>query len=65
MGRGTTGGGVNDPTLERIWAARDAIAKRAGYDAKTLVAQLREREKKSKGTELVQSRLCAVSRTQR
>jgi len=56
---------VNDPTLERIWAARDAIAKRAGYDAKTLVAQLREREKKSKGTELVQSRLCAVSRTQR
>lgn len=39
---------MKDPTLERIWAARDAIAKRAGYDAKTLVAQLREREKKSK-----------------
>ena len=41
---------MKDPTLERIWAARDAIAKRAGYDAKTLVAQLREREKKSKAS---------------
>ncbi len=39
---------MKDPTLERIWEARDAIAKRAGYDAKTLVAQLREREKKAK-----------------
>ena len=42
---------MKDPTLERIWEARDAIAKRAGYDAKTLVAQLREREKKPKRTE--------------
>lgn len=42
---------MKDPTLERIWQARDAIAKRAGYDAKTLVAQLREREKKSKKSE--------------
>lgn len=51
MGRGTAGGGVNNPTLERIWAAREAIAKRAGYDPKTLVKQLREREKKSNSHE--------------
>jgi hypothetical protein len=42
---------MKDPTLERIWAARDAIAKRAGYDAKTLVAQLRERELKRNAPE--------------
>ena len=43
---------MKDPTLERIWQARDAIAKRAGYDAKTLVSQLREREEKSKKSQI-------------
>ena len=50
---------MKDPTLERIWEARDAIAKRAGYDAKTLVAQLREREKKTKKTETQREPLVA------
>jgi hypothetical protein len=35
---------MKDPALERIWKARDVLAKRAGYDAKTLVAQLKEAE---------------------
>ena len=38
---------MKDLALERIWKARDAIAKRAGYDAKTLVAQLKETEAKT------------------
>ena len=39
---------MKDPTLERIWAAREAIAKRAGYDPKILLKQLREREMRRK-----------------
>ena len=43
---------TKDPTLERIWEARNSITKRDGYDAKTLVAQSREREEKAKKTEI-------------
>jgi hypothetical protein len=48
---------VNDSVLERIWEARDAIAKRAGYDAKTLVAELRKPETIAKRADLNVNRL--------
>jgi len=36
---------MKDPTLERIWKSREAIARKCGYDSHRLVRYLQQRQK--------------------
>ena len=37
---------MTDPTLERIWKSRKAIAERCDFDSKKLVKYIQERKKR-------------------
>jgi hypothetical protein len=39
---------MKDEILEQVWRAKDAVAKKYGYDVQTMAKALRKREKESK-----------------
>jgi phosphopantetheinyl transferase (holo-ACP synthase) len=39
---------MKDEILEEVWAAKDAVAKKYGYDPKVMAKALMERQKHSK-----------------
>lgn len=41
---------MNDPTIQRIWNAREKISKKCDFDSKKLVAYYIERQKEKEST---------------
>ena len=39
---------MKDEILEQVWRAKDAVAKKYGYDVQVMAKALQQREKKSK-----------------